>query len=284
MCHETGESMAQQKRFQDLNLADAYLFAAALEDAETCRLTLEILLGRKVSHVTVHAEYTVLFSKNYHSIRLDIYARDDECSDYNVEMQGENAGNLPKRSRYHQAQMDVMSLPSGSDFNELKPNYVVFICRFDPFGDGLYRYTFTNRCAENGLELGDGTIKIFLNTKGKNTADVPKELVHFLEYVENSTAECADKQDDDRIRHIHKRVTVVKESQKWERKYMTFGELLDKEHREGRQEGLQEGLQRGILLTQKMLEAGEADKISMLSDENFSEKMCHKYGIMSESN
>lgn len=44
--------MAQQKRFQDLNLADAYLFAAALEDAETCRLTLEILLGRKVSHVT----------------------------------------------------------------------------------------------------------------------------------------------------------------------------------------------------------------------------------------
>ncbi|MDE7271375.1 MAG: hypothetical protein K2N81_13000, partial [Acetatifactor sp.] len=182
----------------------------------------------------------------------------------------------PKRSRYHQAQMDVMSLPPGSDFNELKPNYVVFICRFDPFGDGLYRYTFTNRCAENGLELGDGTIKIFLNTKGKNTADVPKELVHFLEYVDNSTAECADKQDDDRIRHIHKRVTTVKESQKWERKYMTFGELLKKEYREGRQTTL--------LLIQKMQEAGEADKISMLSDENFFEEMCHKYGIMSESN
>lgn len=42
MCHETGETMAQHKRFQDLNLADAYLFAAALEDAETCRVTLEI--------------------------------------------------------------------------------------------------------------------------------------------------------------------------------------------------------------------------------------------------
>lgn len=276
MCHETGEPMAQQKRFQDLNLADAYLFAAALEDSETCRLTLEILLGRKVSHVTVHTEYAVLFSKDYRSIRLDVYAKDDECGGYNVEMQGENERNHPKHSRYHQAQMDVMSLSPGSDFNELKPNYVVFICRFDPFGKGLFRYTFSNRCAETDLELGDGTVKIFLNTKGTNTADIPKELVHFLEYVENSTAECADKQDDDRIRHIHRRVTVVKESQKWERKYMTFGELLDKEHKKGRQIG--------ILLTQKMLEAGETDKISMLSDETFFEQMCHKYGILSESN
>lgn len=274
--------MAQQKRFQDLNLADAYLFAAALEDAETCRLTLEILLGRKVSHVTVHAEYSVLFSKDYRSIRLDIYAKDDECRDYNVEMQGENEGNLPKRSRYHQAQMDVMSLPPGSDFNELKPNYVVFICRFDPFGKGLFRYSFTNRCAETDLELGDGTIKIFLNTKGKNTANVPNELVHFLEYVENSTAECAAKQNDDRIRYIHKRVTAVKESREWERKYMTFGELLDKEHKKGLQEGRHEGRKSGILLAQKMLEAGESDKIPMLSDDNFFEEMCRKYGIMSE--
>lgn len=280
MCHETGETMAQHKRFQDLNLADAYLFAAALEDAETCRVTLEILLGRTIGHVTVHAEHSILFSKDYHSIRLDIYAQDAEGSDYNVEMQGGNEGNLPKRSRYHQAQMDVMSLPSGSDFNELRPSYVVFICRFDPFGGGLFRYTFTNRCAEMDLELGDGTVKIFLNTKGKNTSDVPRELVHFLEYVENSTSECADKQDDERIRHIHKRVMAVKESQKWERKYMTFGELLQKEHRDGIQEGRQESL----LLTQKMLEAGEADKVSLLSDEKFFEEMCRKYGIISENN
>lgn len=57
---------------------------------------------------------------------------------------------------------------------------------------------------------------------------------------------------------------------------MTFGELLDKEHKKGRQIG--------ILLTQKMLEAGETDKIFMLSDETFFEQMCHKYGILSESN
>ncbi len=266
--------MAQHKRFQDLNLVDAYLFAAALEDAETCRLALEILLGRKVGHVTVHTEHTVLFSRDHRSIRLDVYAQDDEGSDYNVEMQGESEGNLSKRSRYHQSQMDVMSLPPGSDFNELKPNYVVFICRFDPFGGGLFRYTFTNRCTENGMELNDGAVRLFLNTKGKNADDVPEELVHFLEYVENSTAECADRQTDDRIRHIHKRVTAVKENQEWERKYMTFDELLKKEYKKG--------LQTTLLLIQKMQEAGEADKISMLSDEDFFEDMCRKYGVISE--
>lgn len=120
----------------------------------------------------------------------------------------------------------------------------------------------------------DGAVRIFLYTKGKNADDVPEELVHFLEYVENSTAECADRQTDDRIRHIHKRVTAVKENQEWEPKYMTFDELLKKEYKKG--------LQTTLLLIQKMQESGEADKISMLSDEDFFEDMCRKYGVISE--
>lgn len=187
------------------------------------------------------------------------------------------------------------------NFNDLKPNYVVFICCFDPFGGDLYRYTFTNRCAENGWELNDGTVKIFLNTKGKNKKDVPKELVHFLEYVENSTDECVAKQNDNAIHHIHQRVANIKKSREWEQKYMRFEELLQKEyteglqrghdegfqegHHEGLQEGhhkgLQEGIQTMITLTQKLLETGETDKIPMLSDENFLNELCLKYGIFS---
>lgn len=84
-------------------------------------------------------------------------------------MQAEKQGNLPKRSRYHQAEMDVASIPPGSDFNELKSSYVIFICTFDPFGKGLYQYTFENICKENGMPLGDGTPKFFL---------IPKEKIH----------------------------------------------------------------------------------------------------------
>ena len=39
------------KKFQDLDLSNAFLFAAALEDPQTCRLVLEIIPGRKVESI-----------------------------------------------------------------------------------------------------------------------------------------------------------------------------------------------------------------------------------------
>ena len=75
--------------------------------------------------------------------------------------------------------MDAAALKPGEDFKRLSPSYVIFICAFDPFGEGYYRYTFENRCLETGKPLGDGTRKIFLNTRGTRPEGVPKELIHF---------------------------------------------------------------------------------------------------------
>lgn len=38
------------------------------------------------------------------------------------------------------------------------------------------------------------------------------QQMRFLEYVENSTTGCVAKQEDDRIRYIHKRVMTGKEN------------------------------------------------------------------------
>ena len=114
---------------------------------------------------------------------------------YDVEAQNECNGNIAKRSRYYQAEMDVSSLKPGDDFSDLKPGYVIFICTFDPFDEGLYRYTFEECCLETGKPLGDETRKIFLNTKGTNDVEVPKELVHFLKYMENSSDETSKKRE-----------------------------------------------------------------------------------------
>ena len=102
-------------------------------------------------------------------------------------MQNENEGNLPQRSRYHQAEMDLTSLKPGEDFKELKPSVIVFICNFDPFGRKLYRYTFEPRCLEEDFSLEDGTKRIFLSTVGENVKDVSVELICFLRYVTEST-------------------------------------------------------------------------------------------------
>ncbi len=241
------------KRFKELDLSNAFLFAAALSDPDTCRLVLEIILGTKLSTITVHHEDTVLLSSDFRSVRFDIYAKDELEVSYNVEAQNANERNLPKRSRFHQAELDVASLKPGEHFEDLKPVYVIFICTFDPFGQGLYRYTFENRCEENGMSLEDGAKRIFLNTKGKNESDVPKELVHFLRYMQHSTDEYVEEVKDVNISKLHSKVKDLKRLRGLEEKFMTGEEMLIARERLGREEGhsvgLTEGLAEGLRLS-----------------------------------
>ena len=77
--------------------------------------------------------------------------------------------------------IDVSVLGKGKDYIELKMSFVIFICTFDPFpGNDRKTYTFANRCREKeGLELGDETVKIFLNTKG-TVGEVNEDIDKFL--------------------------------------------------------------------------------------------------------
>ena len=118
---------------------------------------------------------------------------------------------------------------------------IVFICTFDPFGYHLYRYTFEKRCKEVDIALGDDTKTIFLSTEGQNADEVPKELVHFLRYVEDSTDECVEQADDKMLDKLHEKVKKLKSSRELEESYMQFEELLKQERDEGRSEGRLEG-------------------------------------------
>ena len=122
------------------------------------------------------------------------------------------------------------------------PYIDIFICSFDPFGQGLYRYTFEERCLEREISLGDGTRKIFLNTKGKNEDEVPEELVHFLKYMEESTSEYVSSITDESIIHLHEKITELKKQRKLEARYMTVEEWMniraDKAKTEGKAEDI----------------------------------------------
>ena len=75
-------------------------------------------------------------------------------------------------------------LLAGGDYTELPDAYVIFICDFDPFGEGKYRYTFQTMCRESGnADLKDGRVIMFLNPHGKNECEVPKELATLLQYM-----------------------------------------------------------------------------------------------------
>lgn len=269
-----------RKKFKDLDLKNAFLFAAAMQDPEICRMVLEIILGRRIPKVKVHTEHSLLFSSDLRSVRLDVYANDTMEVTYNVEMQNKEKSELPKRSRFYQSEMDVTALKPGSRFQDLRPSYIIFICTFDPFHSGLYRYTFENRCLERDFGLGDETCKIFLNTRGANREEVPELLVNFLHYVEDSSDAYVEQTTDSQIEVLHNRIAVLKKSREWEAGYMRFEELLQDSKEEGRKEGRQEGQQRMLELIDRMSEGGDADRIPELTkDPDLLEQMYEKYHV-----
>lgn len=215
--------------FQTLNLTNAYLFAAALQDEEICRNVLEIALNRKITAVRSHAEHTLFLDSDFKSVRFDVYALDAEEVSYDVEMQNDFGRDLPRRCRYYQAELDVSSLKPGEDYKELKPSYIIFICAFDPFGKGRYQYVFEEYCKEAGLALGDGTQKIFFNTNGTDSENITPQLLHLFEYLKQSTEEVANMHNDEKIQLIHRRVEYLKRDRKLEAGYMTMEEYIHSE-------------------------------------------------------
>lgn len=234
-----------RKKFEQLNLKDAFLFSAALEDPETCRLILELFLGYPIAKITVHAEHSILLSSDFKSVRLDIYASDELAVGYNMEMQNEKENNLPMRSRYYQSELDIAALKPGEDYNDMKPGYIIFICTFDPFGKGLYKYTFENRCLETDMPLGDKTMKIFFNTKGINPEEVSEELLAFLAYVEDSTDSCAEKTQSETVHKIHNRIKELKKNREMGAKFMLLEELIKNAEKKAEKKAGAEGISKG---------------------------------------
>ncbi|MEW4412567.1 Rpn family recombination-promoting nuclease/putative transposase [Clostridium sp. AN503] len=271
--------MGEKKAFYELQFPDAFMFAATMEDEEICRGVLERVMGIPIRAVKVIGEASMLVNPDYRGVRLDVYADDRAGSVYNVEMQTTNKKNLPRRSRFYQSQMDMVELKPGEEFNELPKSFIIFICTFDPFGHGLYRYTYMNRCSETGEELGDEAYKVFLNTKGKNDAEEAPELVRFLKYVDGA-ATAEESQSDELLSKIEARIAEIKQSRGMEVRYMLFSEMLSDERKEGRLEGLEEGRNKLLQLMNSMIADGDADKLPLLSkDAGFLQEMFEKYHI-----
>ena len=141
--------------------------------------TLKLGAYESIEHVEVQQTYQNVIE--YKSIRLDVFAKGVDGTIYNVEMQQLKNDDMPLRARFYQGLMDASTLFKGRKYRELPKSYVIFITEFDVFDRGLYRYTFKNKCDEvPDLELGDNTVKMFLNTKGTIQNDEPDELIHFF--------------------------------------------------------------------------------------------------------
>lgn len=236
--------MGRQKRLQDLTIKDNFMFGAVMSIEENCIAFLEMVLGFPIEKVVVSKERSMIYHPEYRGVRLDIYARNEKHTHYNVEMQARRQADLGKRSRYYHSQIDVECLEKGLPYEELPDTFVIFICDFDPFGCGLYYYSFQNECQEDTrAKLCDGNKTIFLSTRGKNREQIPQSLVKFLKFVEADLAESEEDFDDELVRQFQTSIRKIKTSREMGERYMLFEELLKEERQEGLAEGLAQGRQ-----------------------------------------
>ena len=219
--------------FQNLTISNSFMFAAVMEDPENCRGLLEMVLEFPIARIEVSTEKSIIHHPQYHGVRLDVYAKGDDNTRYNIEMQVLRNSNLPKRSRYYHSQLDMDIISTGTDYKEIPDTYVIFICDFDPFGFGKYKYTFDMICTETGEMLDDGARTIFLSTRWSDDSEVLEGLRKFLRYVAADIKTSTEDFDDDYVRSLQKSVLRIKSDREMGERYMLLKELLSDEKAEG---------------------------------------------------
>ena len=233
------------KKLQELTLFDKFLFDETMDIPEAHEAVLQIIFGDDNLKLLTPAqtEKEIRTAPWLRSIRLDVYAMDQEKRIYNTEAQKAEKKDLVKRSRFYQSLIDSSLLEPGEiSFNQMNDTCIIMITPFDLFGEGRYQYTFRARCDENpALLMEDGAIRIFLNSHGKNPEEVSPELIELLKYMESTDAVLAENSANEKLKKIHKHVSQIKASEEMGVKYMQKWEEKVLDIEKGREEGREEG-------------------------------------------
>lgn len=271
-------------RLEEMNLVEKFLFDETMEDQEAYEAMVSILLEDEVHLLPWReTEKELRVSPQLRSIRLDVVSVDEKHNIYLAEMQQADTKNLRKRSRYYQGHIDVSLLPPGEvDFNKLPDSFFILVAPFDVFGKGLYRYTFVGTCIEcPELQLQDGAVRIFINTKGKNSEMFSQEFLDLMEYITNTNDEVAERSGSSRLRTLHECVKKVKLSEKVGVKLMQTWEEHAMIKNEGRMEGRMEAISILIETCKELklsLEATRNKLVEKLSlDEKEVDSLLNKY-------
>ena len=256
------------KRWEDLDITDDFIFSRVMRNKKLCRTLLEMILKVKVGKIKfLTSHHAIQIEPNAKGIIMDVYLK-DENKVINVEMQTSNKGDLPRRARYYQAAADIDTTPKGSKYKDLKQNYVIFICTFDPFLKGKPIYKFQNLCFEHGepIYLGDGTEKIFLNTTAKDLTNLDGELRLFYDYIKEKTAQT------DFTKEIDATISRMKQEKEERNMYLTYTSRMMECRQDGYEEGVSVGLERGayqkaLETAKKLLSYGDSpEKVSICTN------------------
>lgn len=167
-----------KKQIYELRLMDDDFMSQVFDNnIEATQLVLNIILGDKkfkVKSVTSQKEYKNVEGR---TIKLDIYAEDENGIPFDIEIQRADRGAVPQRARFHSSMLDTKSLDKGDSFSALKETYVIFITENDVLKCGLPIYEIDRTVKQTGELFGDGSHILYVNGKYSGNDDIGK-LMH----------------------------------------------------------------------------------------------------------
>lgn len=241
---QKGVNMNKAKSYDELTIRDSFMFGKICSKPENRKLILDSLLQIDFQEKTGEIEKQIREYRDAKYVRLDLLAKDESDTIYNAEMQNKSAnGNtqkeLPKRSRYYQSIIDTTTLRAGESYLNLPESFIIFICTYDPFGEGLPIYSFDTKCNEsNVVKYEDLAHKIFFNTTADLTG-LPISMKNMLIYINNGVA------NDTATKTLDSEIYDARLKEEWRTEYMLTLTYRDEIYAEGRTEGRAEGFAEG---------------------------------------
>ena len=222
-------------------ISSDFIFKLVFNHKQLAKKLIEKILGISIATLTVlqSEKFVLNGKKDGKAVRLDIFAKDDEGRGYDIEMQSSNDPNdpLPLRARYYVSMLDQEAINKGELYRELKQTFVIFICNFALFGGKRRMYTFNFRCNEDtSIKLNDNSTIVFLCSKGKSNSGVDKDIVSFLDYINDDSQIKSDfvKEIDERVSQLNQNPDEQGGINMYE---WAFQERSDRARAEGRAEG-----------------------------------------------
>lgn len=165
------------ERLKNFRLLDDDFCTKVFEDIECVELLLRIILKKDDLKVTeVHSQHNM---KNLQgrSARLDIFAVDSTGAAFNIEIQRNDRGAVPRRARYHSSLIDANVTEPGDKYEHLPESFIIFITENDIMKAGFPLYHINRFVEETGNTFGDDAHIIYVNSQVKDETSLGK-LMH----------------------------------------------------------------------------------------------------------
>ncbi|MBQ6910364.1 MAG: Rpn family recombination-promoting nuclease/putative transposase [Synergistaceae bacterium] len=245
---ELEKTLPYDQRIDNVDISNDFMFCHVMQDKEIFAEVLHRILPELDIGRVEFCEYQKTLSEyiDMQGVRFDVYAKtksDGEIKVFDVEMQKVNKDSLAKRARYYHALMtsNIMNRAEIKNYKDLPDEFVIFICKFDLFGQGRSIYEFENLCRQDtNLSLGDGTRTIFVNADSSDE-NISPELKNFLNFIMGGTS------SDPFIKKLEKIVYIAKQRPEWRINYMKMLMRDSLKLEEGIAIGERRGERRGII-------------------------------------